>query len=142
MKIQISQIKINLKDIREKVNEEKQLLINKVSALLKLNKDNITDLIILRRSFDFRYKPELFYVYSVEVSLVNTDAEKLIRKLKNNNISVSQRKEYKFPYTNSRAYRGYYKGKRKGKTYCYRNGTGRPFLRIYACNERFCPHFA
>lgn len=102
MKIQISQIKINLKDIREKVNEEKQLLINKVSALLKLNKDNITDLIILRRSYDFRYKPELFYVYSVEVSLVNTDAEKLIRRLKNNNISVSQRKEYKFPYTNSR----------------------------------------
>lgn len=100
MKIQISQIKINIRELQKDLSNEKQLLMNKICTLLRVSHDKIRDVLILRRSFDFRYKPDLYYVYSTEVSMDTSVANKVLKQIKNNNVSVSNRKEYVFPIKN------------------------------------------
>ncbi|MDO4321592.1 MAG: FAD-binding protein [Lachnospiraceae bacterium] len=50
---------------------------------------------ILRQSIDARKKPELFYVYTVDVKVRNP--EKYMKKLRNKKVSLVEKKEYRFP---------------------------------------------
>ncbi len=51
---------------------------------------------IMRQSIDARRKPELFYVYTVDVSAAHEAS--IVRRAKNRKAAVVERREYRFPY--------------------------------------------
>lgn len=78
-------------------------LDDKLDRILKLNKYCKNDSKpgyskkILKRSLDARRKPELFYVYSICVTLDKSIEEKILRFSKDRNISRYTKKEYELP---------------------------------------------
>ena len=85
--IRIRQIKVPV--------EDNNTLEEKVSKLLKINKEDIKDLHIIKKSIDARRKDQLFYVYEVDIK---TPLEnKIISKNKSNDIFLSPKEEYVFP---------------------------------------------
>lgn len=86
--IRINQLKLELTDGQD-------VLINKAAAKLKIDKDNIKKLEIVKRSIDARHKPQIKYVYSVNVVLENEN--KLNKKIFNNDIFVTSENIYKMP---------------------------------------------
>ena len=72
---------ILLKQVKVLVSDQpKQALKNKILKELKLQKDEVLSMEILRQSVDARKKQELFYVYNVALKL--RDKENLILKRK------------------------------------------------------------
>ncbi len=51
---------------------------------------------IIRRSIDARKKPDLFYVYTIDVKLPHPQV--FVKKLRNWHVTVVDPKEYRFPY--------------------------------------------
>ncbi len=82
----INQLKIN---IDENNNEKLRELAAKK---LRLNVDSIKKLVIIKKSIDARKKPDIYYIYSVAVEVDNE--EKVLKKLKDNNISKYNRPNY------------------------------------------------
>lgn len=68
---------------------------NKIRHLLGLSADRKFTYEIVRRSVDARKKPELFYVYTVDVSI--SGEGKLVKKLRKPNIQPVQHVRYHFP---------------------------------------------
>ena len=84
--IRISQIKIPIKEnTRDKI-------ILECSRKLRINKSNIESCKINKRSIDARKKPDLFYVY--ELDLVVKDEEVILRRSKD--IRKTPKENYKF----------------------------------------------
>lgn len=65
--IRISQLKIPY----EKSLDEKSILINKIAKKLNIAKNEITSFSIVKKSIDGREKPDIYFVYSVDVTLEN-----------------------------------------------------------------------
>ncbi len=84
--IRISQIKL---DVSSDVN----VLYKKIKKILGTNEPFSFE--IVRRSIDSRYKPTLYYVYSVDVSIENED--RFLSK-KNADITRVSNVPYQFPY--------------------------------------------
>lgn len=84
--IKIRQIKISITD---KID-----LIEKVSKKLKIKKEEILDLKIVKRSIDAREKPNLYYIYEVDVKVSNED-KILKRNIKN--VSYTEEIHYQIP---------------------------------------------
>ena len=92
--IRINQLKLKVTDC---VHKEKLYakLKAKSAALLKINPDMIKKTDIVKQSVDARHKPDIMYVYSVNVYVEN---EKKIKKsLFNNNIFITEEENYKIP---------------------------------------------
>ena len=58
--IQINQIKL-------KIPHTEDQLVKKIKSILKLKEQDFFEYKIVKRSLDARYKPELFYIYTVQV---------------------------------------------------------------------------
>lgn len=71
----------------------------KALKLLKLSRDSVKKVSIWKRSIDARKKPEIYYVYTmlVDTGMSRDKEEKLVKKLKNKNITVAHPVEYRFP---------------------------------------------
>ena len=65
--IRINQLKIPY----EKSKDEQGILISKIAKKLNIPKTEITSLSIVRKSIDGREKPDIYFVYSVDVALEN-----------------------------------------------------------------------
>lgn len=87
--IRIRQIEIPI----EKDNDDE--IKKSCSKKLKVSIQNISDIIIRKKSIDARKKPNIYYVYEVDV-LVNNE-NKVLKGLKSNNIFLAPREEYVFP---------------------------------------------
>lgn len=86
--IQISQIKLPI-DARKKELERK------ICQILNIRKEDINRWNILKRSVDARKKPDLFYVYTVEVETGKESKLKKNRKIVNDkNIMLTKRQHY------------------------------------------------
>ena len=70
-------------------------LENKIRKTLRLSKNQSLTYRIIKRSIDARKKPELFLVYSVEVSCENESG--IVKKAKNTSVSIAKKKGYRFP---------------------------------------------
>lgn len=68
---------------------------NKIRKTLQLAASQEFTYEIVRRSVDARKKPELYYVYTVDVSMAGEG--KLVKKLHKPNILLTQRTRYHFP---------------------------------------------
>ena len=65
---------------------------------LRLKEEDSLSWKILRKSVDARKKPDLFFTYTVSVSLAPPEREqKLLRKLKNPDISILEEERYSCP---------------------------------------------
>lgn len=90
--IRISQLKLHVEHTEEELK-------NKISKLLQVPAEEINDIFIRKQSMDARKKPNLFYVYTVDIVVKNQNAvmKKLRKKRTSEEITLCQPKEYRFP---------------------------------------------
>lgn len=88
---------IRVRQVRVSVDKDCELeLKRKVSLIFKCGYSLIRDIKIIKKSLDARYKPDLFYVYEVDV-VVDNEIEILKRNKFNQDISLSLKEEYVYP---------------------------------------------
>lgn len=92
--IQITQVKV---PVEQNTTEH---LIKKCSKILHVAIDDITQMRILKESIDARKKPDLYYVYTLGVS-VSGNEDKLITSVRNGNVSAYHPKKYHLPQVDS-----------------------------------------
>ena len=105
----INQVKseINFKGNKECLQikdmiDSKEVLKKKASKQLGINEKEISEVHIIKHSIDARKKPHIFQIYSLGVVLKDkSHEENVVKKCKNNNIVISQIKEYQFPVTSN-----------------------------------------
>lgn len=88
--IRITQLKLSINHTPEELNQ-------KIRKELRL-KNGCFTYEIVKQSLDCRHKEDKKFVYTVDVSLQDKNQEsKILRKVHNNNIMLTQKKEYTFP---------------------------------------------
>ena len=90
---------IRLNQLKLPVNHTEAQLMSKVAQILRIPEAEILEIEIVRQSLDARKKPELFYSYSVNVTVkreqkVYKDA---VRRLGKANVALVEKTEYHFP---------------------------------------------
>ncbi len=91
---------ILLQNIKIPYNAKGEELERRVKKMLKAPFSSYE---ILRRSLDARDKSDIRYVYTIRVDTGRTEEEeqRLIRKINNKNVMLTNGKEYSFPFTPS-----------------------------------------
>ena len=90
---------IRVRQVKAKIKDDKKEIIKKVANKLKINKEEIEDIIIRKRSLDARDKANIIYVYEVDVKLKN---ENKVLKIKNKDIFKAPNEEYIFKVTGTK----------------------------------------
>ena len=90
--IRINQIKMKLTDGEDRLTE-------KIAALLRLKQADICSIKLVKKSIDARNKPDIKYVYSVNVTVENE--KRINKKVLNNNIFFMEEKKYSMPEAGS-----------------------------------------
>lgn len=90
MILRISELKMRPDHTRKEFERELRKILHK--------KDGPLDYEIMRRSIDARKKPELFYVYTVDVKV--DESGNILKKLKTKKAAVVKPLDYQFPYGN------------------------------------------
>lgn len=90
---------IRLNQLKLPVDHTKEQLIHKTAQYLRIPESDILELQILRQSLDARKKPELFYSYSVNVSVKREEKvyKDALRRLGKANVLPAEPVEYHFP---------------------------------------------
>lgn len=88
--IRVRQIKLPIN------NDTKEELIKKVSQKLKCKPLDINDYKISKKSLDARHKPNLYYIYEVDIKIKN-EAQILKRNINNNDIIKTPIEKYILP---------------------------------------------
>lgn len=90
---------IRIGQVKLKTGHSKEDLYRKTEKILGVTEEDIESLEIHKRSLDARKKPELFFVYTVDVSLKYPKKEKKILKRmeKKKDICEVQKEDYQFP---------------------------------------------
>lgn len=78
------EIMIRINQIKLPVTHDTVQLEQKIKKALKLKADTPFQYQIVKKSIDARKKPDLFYVYSVDVE--TSDDQKILKKVNNNNV--------------------------------------------------------
>lgn len=90
--IKINQLKLKIGHTADEMNK-------KIAALLGIKTCDLKKVEIRRQSLDARHKPELFYVYTVDVTVEDEKAvyKKFNAKKHKEDVSLCENKEYSFP---------------------------------------------
>ena len=83
--IRVRQVKVNIR--KNNIKEE-------IAHKLRVNIDTIIDFKIIKESIDSRKKPNIFYVYEVDVNLENE--ENVLSKNRNSDVFLSIEEDYDF----------------------------------------------
>lgn len=83
---------IRINQIKLPIEHSEAQLRKKVCKALRISDDQILDMSIAKRSIDARKKPELQYVYSVDVSVASEAS--VLKKVDNNNIMLTNERIY------------------------------------------------
>lgn len=103
--ITISQLKseIVFSNIEQKITlhdmiEQPEALKTKAAKIMKISSGEIKKVEILKHSIDARKKPKIYQVYTLGVTLNHPEQEeKVVKKCKNINVSLSNTVSYTFP---------------------------------------------
>ena len=87
---------IRINEIRQELDGTQEDLFKKCASILKIKKEQITDLVITRKSIDSRKKEDIFFSLAVDVSVLG-DEEKLIKRINSNKVSLSKEYVYEMP---------------------------------------------
>ena len=82
---------IRLRQIKVSVDSTKDLG-EKCAKKLRINENDILDLKINKRSIDARYKPDLYYIYEVDVSINNED--KILKRINSKDVFKTPNEKY------------------------------------------------
>lgn len=91
---------IRINQLKLPPGHSRQDLIAKVSALLGVAESELHEVRIIKQSVDARKKPDIFYSYGVDVTVNRTEGrkeEKLVRRLKNRDVSLAEEPHYLLP---------------------------------------------
>lgn len=91
---------IRVNQLRLPVEHEPAEVKIKAAKMLRLPPEAIRQVHIRKQSLDARKKPELYYSYVVDVELAAGGEAKIVHKLKNPSIILSQENAYIFPGSN------------------------------------------
>ncbi len=86
---------IRISELKLRPDHTEHDLEHEIRKILRLRTETFT-FEIMRRSIDARKKPELFYVYTVDVSVGNESS--VMRRIRDKRVTAADRKEYRFPY--------------------------------------------
>jgi hypothetical protein len=86
---------IRVRQVSVRIEEDN--LKEMICSKLRISKKEIKNIKIKKRSIDARKKPDLFYVYEVDVEVLNEDL--ILKKNKTNDILKTPNEEYKFNVT-------------------------------------------
>lgn len=86
--IRVRQVKLNV------IDDNKDSLVKAISKKIRVNSSDILDYVIVKKSLDARYKPDLFYIYEVDVKL---DNEKDVLRNNNNDVIITPDERYIMP---------------------------------------------
>ena len=86
---------IRLTQIKLPADHTPGALTKKAAKLLRVSPEEIKELYIRKRSLDARKKPELFYSYTIDVS-VKKEAE-ILHKMKSPQVNLCKETRYQFP---------------------------------------------
>ena len=87
---------IRISQLRLRVTHSDSALREAVCKCLKIKSDALHELKIIKRSLDARKKPDIFYIYTVDVKVLGED--KVLKQNSNNkDITKAEEKPYKFP---------------------------------------------
>lgn len=87
---------IRITQMKLPVDHGSDALMKKITHILRVSRDEIERVQIVRQSLDARKKPELYLVYSVDVSLKGIREEKIWKKVNNKNVTLTDEKGYDF----------------------------------------------
>ena len=87
--IRISQLKLP-------VEHDEKMLLHKMAAALRVPETDIVEYQVVRQSLDARKKPDLYYSYTIDVS-VKCSERKLVKRVNNKNVTLTKREMYVFP---------------------------------------------
>lgn len=102
MQIRIHELKLRADHSERELLQEIQKILKWKGCVQLLDPDRQTDqkdaavCEIVRQSIDARKKPEIFYVYTVDVSV--EEPKSVVKKIKSRKVSLTDKKEYRFPY--------------------------------------------
>lgn len=86
-------IKIN--QIKLPIEHTEEMLVGKVCKTLKISNEQIRKLEIAKQSIDARKKPDLYYIYSVLVTV--EQEERILKRVHDANVMHFQKKHYDIP---------------------------------------------
>lgn len=86
--IRIRQIKIDIN--RDNIDN----ILNNVSKRLRINREDIIEYNIKDKSLDARRKPDLYFIYTIDIKVDNED--KILSIIKDNDVLHVEKEEYKF----------------------------------------------
>ena len=86
---------IRINQLKLRINHTEADLKMKILKSLHLKEDALLSYRIKKQSIDARKKPELSYVYTIEVTVKNEN--KIMKKIKDKNVSIVSSKEYHLP---------------------------------------------
>lgn len=90
---------IRISSIKLRPDQNERDLYRAASKQICINADEIAELSIVKRSLDARRRPDIFYVYTVDVKLKDTKKETaLLKKSRRVNITLADDGKYAFPY--------------------------------------------
>ena len=118
---------LRISQIKRNAEKGEQGLKHAAAKELRIREEEIQNLRICKRSLDARKKPELYYVYTVDVEV--NDEEKILRRCKSNKVTRAKEVIYApeqsgtIPFTSSG---------------CDRHGACGAFLCTFSCKNRFC----
>ena len=92
---------IRLNQLKLPVDHTREQLIHKAAQSLRIPQQDILELEIVRQSLDARKKPELFYSYSVNVTVKKEEKvyKDACRRLGKTNVLLTEKTKYIFPVT-------------------------------------------
>ena len=88
--IRVRQIKVNV------YKDNKDELIKQLLKKVKIKEKDIRDIKIVKKSLDARFKPDLYYVYEIDI-LVDNEDEIFNKNINNNDVLLSLIGKYQFP---------------------------------------------
>ncbi len=86
---------LRINELKLRPDHTEQELTHEIQRILRLYGEN-PEYEIVRRSIDARKKPELKYVYTVDVKV--PDPRAVIKRIHSNKVTLVEKKEYVFPY--------------------------------------------
>lgn len=90
---------IRLSNIKAKPNHTKKDLYKTAAKKLSVRPEDIKEVSIVKRSLDARHKPDIFYIYTIDVLLKKSGSEAaIIKRNKNVSISYPDDEKYTFPF--------------------------------------------
>lgn len=88
---------IRINQIKCKPGREESGLESKIRKILRLNSGNTFTYQIVKSSIDARKKPEVYYSYTVDVTMLSGDENNIVKRAGNQQVSIQQPVVYRFP---------------------------------------------